>query len=221
MIGFPLLLIPLAIYNIIVFLMPGVSFAAALVTVPLLSGASWTVTLSDAMLAFGLFLLLLEIIKGARPLGKYVTDHLLALLIFAGAAAEFVMLPQFASSTFLLLTMLALIDFISGVSLRARRPRRSREIVVSPPVTAEPDRAREPVVDVPVAIQPSPAPVLVPVAAEPARVEPVPTPPTLHANEEIVPRVEPITDRPTEVAEIERERHPDEINVPVRTTPAS
>ena len=29
MIGFPLLLIPLAIYNIIVFLMPGVSFADA------------------------------------------------------------------------------------------------------------------------------------------------------------------------------------------------
>ena len=31
MVGFPLLLIPLAIYNIIVFLMPGVSFTDPLV----------------------------------------------------------------------------------------------------------------------------------------------------------------------------------------------
>ena len=39
MVGFPLLLIPLAIYNIIVFLMPGVSLAEPLVTLPLMSGA--------------------------------------------------------------------------------------------------------------------------------------------------------------------------------------
>ena len=40
MIGFPLLLIPLAIYNIIVFLMRDVSFAAPLFTLPLMSGAA-------------------------------------------------------------------------------------------------------------------------------------------------------------------------------------
>ena len=47
MVGFPLLLIPLAIYNIIVFLMPGVSFTDPLVKLALVSGAEWTVTLSD------------------------------------------------------------------------------------------------------------------------------------------------------------------------------
>ena len=67
MVGFPLLLIPLAIYNIIVFLMPGVSFADPLVTVTLMSGAGWPVTLSDMLLALGILLLLFEIIKGARP----------------------------------------------------------------------------------------------------------------------------------------------------------
>ena len=54
MVGFPLLLIPLAIYNIIVFLMPGVSLAAPVVTVPLMSGAEWPVTLSDMLLALGI-----------------------------------------------------------------------------------------------------------------------------------------------------------------------
>ena len=37
---FPLLLIPLAICNIIVFLMPGLSFSAPLITLTLMSGAS-------------------------------------------------------------------------------------------------------------------------------------------------------------------------------------
>ena len=46
MVSFPLLLIPLAIYNIIVFLMPGVSLAEPLVTLPLPSGGQWPVTVT-------------------------------------------------------------------------------------------------------------------------------------------------------------------------------
>jgi len=121
MIGFPLLLIPLAIYNIIAFLMRDVSMAAPLITLPLPSGVTWSVTLSDMLLALGVLMLLFEVIKGARPGAKFLTDHLLSLIVFGGAAAEFVLLPQFGSSTYLLLVLLALVDFISGIALRARR----------------------------------------------------------------------------------------------------
>jgi len=41
--------------------------------------------------------------------------------VFGGAAAEFVLLPQFGTSTFFLLTLLALVDFLSGIALRRRR----------------------------------------------------------------------------------------------------
>ncbi|HYI26364.1 MAG TPA: hypothetical protein VD863_00800 [Bradyrhizobium sp.] len=119
--GFPLLLIPLAIYNIIAFLMRDVSFAAPLFTVPLPSGTGWPVTLTDGLLTLGVLMLLCEVIKGARPGAKYLTDHLLSLLVFGGAAAEFVLLPQFGTSTFFLLTLLALVDFLSGIALRRRR----------------------------------------------------------------------------------------------------
>jgi cation transport ATPase len=129
MVGFPLLLIPLAICNIIVFLMPGLSFSAPLITVPLMSGVGWAVTLSDVLLALGILMLLFEVIKGARPGAKYFTDHLLSLIVFGGAAAEFVMLPQFGTSTYFLLTALALTDFLSGLALRSRR---SRAAVAAP-----------------------------------------------------------------------------------------
>ena len=155
MVGFPLLLIPLAIYNIIAFLMREVSFAAPLVTLPLPSGTGWPVTLSDVLLTLGILLLLCEVIKGARPGAKYLTDHLLSLLVLCGAAAEFVLLPHFGSSTFFLLTMLALVDFLSGIALRTRRGtlaasatavpgRQSKKPAVEPEPPFEPGPAQAP-----------------------------------------------------------------------------
>ena len=62
MVGFPLLLIPLAIYNIIVFLMPGVSLAEPVFKLTLFSGAEWPLTLSDMLLALGIIMLLLAVL---------------------------------------------------------------------------------------------------------------------------------------------------------------
>ena len=121
MVGFPLLLIPLAIYNIVVFLMPGLSLAEPVVKLTLMSGTVWPVTLSDILLALGIVMLMFEVIKGARPGAKYLMDHLLALIVFGAAAAEFVLWPKFGTSTYFLLALLALADFLSGIALRARR----------------------------------------------------------------------------------------------------
>jgi hypothetical protein len=160
MVGFPLLLIPVALYNIIVFLMPTVSFGDTLVKVPLVSGAEWSVTLTDVLLALGILLLLLEVIKGARPGAKYLMDHLLSLIIFGCAAAEFVMWPRFGNSTFFLLVLLSAADFLSGTALHVRRGRGAARRSVAP---AEPP-APEPRYNPPPAPMAAPAP---PPVAEP------------------------------------------------------
>jgi len=121
MVGFPLLLIPLAVYNIIVFLMPTVSLSEPVLRLALMSGAEWPIALGDILLAFAALMLLCEVIKGARPGTKYLTDHLLSLIVFGAAAAEFVLWPKFGTSTYFLLTLFALVDFLAGVSLRRRR----------------------------------------------------------------------------------------------------
>lgn len=121
MVGFPLLLIPLAVYNIIAFLMPTVSFTDVLFKVPMVSGEPWPVTLADLMLALGIVLLLLEVVKGARPGSKFLMDHLLSLIVFGAAAAEFVMWPKFGNSTYFLLVLLAMADFLGGIAQRTRR----------------------------------------------------------------------------------------------------
>ena len=154
MIGFPLLLIPLAIYNIIVFLMPGVSFADPVLKLTLMSGAEWPVTLSDMLLALAILMLLFEVIKGARPGAKYLTDHLLSLVVFGGAAAEFLLWPRFGSSTYFLLTMLALVDFLSGIALRARRG----TLATSGPVVAAKRGAQAPAAAPQPRLDPAPEP---------------------------------------------------------------
>src|SRR5262245_24987650 len=142
MVGFPLLLIPLAVYNIIVWLMPTVSLSEPVLKLTLMSGAEWPITLGDMLLAFAAVMLLLEIVKGARPGAKYLTDHLLSLIVFGAAAAEFLLWPKFGTSIFFLLTLLALVDFLSGVSLRRRRHAAAGVAVA--PATRKATRQAEP-----------------------------------------------------------------------------
>jgi hypothetical protein len=165
MVGFPLLLIPLAIYNIIVFLMPGVSITDAIVTVPLISGAGWPVTLSDILLALASLMLMFEVIKGARPGAKFLTDHLLSLIVTGAAAAEFLLWPKFATSTFFLLTLLSLVDFFTGIALRARR--RTVVVTEAPVVSRRAARTVQPTVTEP-QFEPAPAPMPAPPPAMPA-----------------------------------------------------
>jgi hypothetical protein len=158
MVGFPLLLIPLAIYNIVVWLMPSVSLTEPLVGVTLPSGAEWPITLSEVLLSLGILLLLLEIAKGAKPGSKYLTDHLLSFVVFGAAVAEFVLLPKFGTPTFFLLALMTMVDFLGGIVLRAGRPPASASVARrAPPRTEEaaPEPRIEPVPATPA--QPSPS----------------------------------------------------------------
>ncbi|UWU76787.1 hypothetical protein N2603_44190 [Bradyrhizobium huanghuaihaiense] len=166
MVGFPLLLIPLAVYNIIAFLMPSVSFSDVLFKVPMITGETWPVTLADLLLALGVVLLLLEVVKGARPGSKFLMDHLLSLIIFGAAAAEFVMWPKFGNSTFFLLVLLAMADFLGGIAQRTRR-RVTYVAETTVPAPRKAKRRAEPPAD-----EAAAEPKFEPVPAQPAPVVP-------------------------------------------------
>lgn len=153
MIGFPLLLIPFAIYNIFVFLMPGVAFTAPITSVPLMSGVQWAPTFGDALLALTALLLMFEVIKAARPGARYLTDHLLSLIASGAAVAEFLLLPQFGTSTFFLLAVLMVVEFLAGVSIGFRN--RHRPVPASVPADVQPVQPAAPVAPVPVSPVPS------------------------------------------------------------------
>jgi hypothetical protein len=171
-IGFPLLLIPFAIYNMIAFLTPGVSWTGPIYSVPLplKSGVPFTATVGDAFLMFSLLMLMCEFIKSARQ-GKSFVEHFLALLLAGGAAAEFWMVREGANSTFFLFVVICFVDLFAGFAASLRRARRA--VVVEQPAPVS--RAELPIRTEPARVEPT--------RVEPTRTEPVPNPFT---------RVEPV-----------------------------
>ena len=124
LIGFPLLLVPFAIYNIIAFLMPGVSWSGTLTTVHLASGADWTMSAGDMLITLAILLLFGEVMKSTRIGMRTVVDHGLSLILFLGMLVEFLLVKQAASATFFLLLVISFIDVIGGFAVTLRSAQR-------------------------------------------------------------------------------------------------
>jgi hypothetical protein len=125
--GFPLLIVPLAIYNIMVFVIP-VEWNATVATVPMMSGGVWRISNSDLLLAAGLVFLFLELFKATRHGTRAIIDHLLSTLLFIAALVEFLLVAGAATSTFALLLLMCLIDVIAGYSVSIRAAQRDYTI---------------------------------------------------------------------------------------------
>lgn len=126
--GFPLLLVPFALYNMIAFLTPGVGWTAPVATVHMMSGQDWVLTWEDILLAFAIFLLWIEIIKSTRIGPRSVMDHILAMALFIVMLVEFLLVQRAATSTFFLLMTIALVDTLAGFIIGMRSLRQRIEI---------------------------------------------------------------------------------------------
>src|SRR5208283_3780911 len=124
LIGFPLLLVPFAIYNIVAFLMPGVSWTGRLATVHMKSGADWAMSGGDVLVTLAILLLFVEMMKAARIGRRGFVDHGLSLLLFSAMVVEFVLVGQAASATFFLLLVMSFFDLLGGFTLTLRSARR-------------------------------------------------------------------------------------------------
>jgi hypothetical protein len=124
MLGFPLLLVSFAIYTIIAFLMPGVSWTGAVTTVRMMSGADWTMSVGDILIALAIVLLCGEVLKSTRIGIRTVVDHALSLMLFLGMLIEFLLVKQAATATFFLLLVVGFIDVLAGFAVTLRSAQR-------------------------------------------------------------------------------------------------
>jgi hypothetical protein len=151
LVGVPLLVVPFAIYNIVAFLMPGVSWTTPFASVPLRSGADWAIAPGEILVAFAILILLVEFVKLTRLGVRNWVDHGLSLLLFGGMTAEFILVQAVVSPIFFLLLVISFVDFFGGVvSAFAARARR-RELMAAP-VPPPPVR--------PVVVEPKPEPMV-------------------------------------------------------------
>ena len=128
MVGFPLLIIPFAIYNMIAFLLPGIQWTQEITRIHMMSGADWTFTPGELLIAASVIILFFEMLKATRLSSRTIIDHGLSTLIFIGMVVEFLLVKQAATGTFFLLLVISFVDVVGGFTITIRTAQRDVSI---------------------------------------------------------------------------------------------
>lgn len=125
LIALPLLFIPVVLYNVVV--LTGAFGATAsdgiaadaglrdvLFTLPMASGASWSVGVGDLILFLSLILLFFELLKSTSSRKVAIVNHALSMILFVVCLVEFLLIRGFATSTFFLIVTMVLLDVLAG-----------------------------------------------------------------------------------------------------------
>lgn len=128
----PLMIVPLALYNIAMLGLFGSGGIAALqqtiLSVTMLSGALWTLSLGDGLIIVALIVLFLELLKSTRNSSGSLINHMLSLLVFVAFLIEFLAVRDAATQVFFILMVIAFIDVISGFAISVRSASRDVSI---------------------------------------------------------------------------------------------
>lgn len=133
---FPLILIPVLIYNIIA--LGGMAMAGdaqAVVqqlqsisfSVPMASGVQWPVTWGDILVLIALILLFIELLKSTSTGTSAIFNHALSMLVFIICLIEFLLNAAFATSVFFTIMIMSLLDVLAGVVVTIVSARRDVE----------------------------------------------------------------------------------------------
>lgn len=132
---FPLLVIPVALYNLLAVMAGGpvdtTNAAGELVTsttaplqavlneqffsLPMISGVKWVLSQGDAILLLSIVFLFLEILKSTSTGTSTIINHAISMMLFILCLIEFLLAPNFATSTFFILMSMTLLDVLAGV----------------------------------------------------------------------------------------------------------
>lgn len=121
-IAFPVLAIVIAAY-LLMGAGGGMMIDGDAYSMTLASGTEMTLRGGDFFIIAGLVALLLEMLKAARPGRAAVIDHVLSIATFVVALVCFLLVDYAGTATFLILTLMTLIDVVAGfvISLAAAR----------------------------------------------------------------------------------------------------
>lgn len=117
----------LAAYLLITLFNLGFNLHSELFALTLLSGAVWKLHVNEALIMVGILLLYIEIFKATRTNVASIIDHMLSLMVFIAFIVLFLVLPAAGTSTFLILTVIAMVDVVAGFTITISTARRDIE----------------------------------------------------------------------------------------------
>jgi hypothetical protein len=122
----PLFIVILMIYNIMAYF--GVDFnfesSQALFTVPLPSGATWKPTWSGILILLGVITLYVELLKSTKTGTATIVEHALSMVVFIAFLMEFILVKFAGTSTFLIITLMSLLEVVAGFTITVASARR-------------------------------------------------------------------------------------------------
>jgi hypothetical protein len=121
----PLLIVPFLLYNLGLAGVFGADaggdpWAEPILSVGMMSGGVFSMTLGDLMVLVGLVFFFIEILKSTRTSNASILDHLLSTFVFVAFLVEFLLVKDAAHSVFFMLTVISLIDVLAGFSVSIR-----------------------------------------------------------------------------------------------------
>ncbi|CAK0763242.1 conserved membrane hypothetical protein [Gammaproteobacteria bacterium] len=124
----PLFLFLLLIYDAMI--LTGVKMNGDLFTLRLISGESWSSTWSDVLLVLGIIALYIELVKSTSSSMTTIIEHSLSVLVFIGFLVEFLVMKGTATSAFVILMLMSLLDVMAGFTITVSTAR--RDFMVEP-----------------------------------------------------------------------------------------
>lgn len=127
---FPLLAIPVIIYNLMALGAPAefqnigtgraiapllAQLESVMFPVPMIGGVTWEVTGGDVLIILSITLLFLEIIKSTSTGTATIMNHAISLGLFVLCLVQFLLLPNFATSVFFFIMIMTVLDVLAGV----------------------------------------------------------------------------------------------------------
>ena len=124
LVNVPLLIVPFIVYNVVGIGLIGDGspelWSGVVLSMTMISGAVWSMTLGDLMITLSLFLLFFEIIKATRVGASSIVDHLLSTFVLIAYLVEFLIVGFAANAVFFILLIIALVDVVAGFSISIR-----------------------------------------------------------------------------------------------------
>ena len=123
----PLFFYLLIIYNILVFSGGDNTqniLDLTLIEAQLISGAMFMLDVNGLLIILGVISLCIEVFKSTRTSVVSVIDHAFSMLVFIAFLVEFIVVKNAGTSSFLILTLMALFDVIAGFAVTISSARR-------------------------------------------------------------------------------------------------
>jgi hypothetical protein len=120
----PLFAVMWVVYNLVALTGAEGVLQGTLFTIPLISGAAWTVSVGDLLIILGLLTLFVEIFKSTRTTATSIMDHSLSMVVFIAFLVQFITVAAAGNSVFFILGLMALLDVVAGFTVTIMGARR-------------------------------------------------------------------------------------------------